>query len=204
MLSSRFGSVSLHVEDAPSKSRLVVDLFDVVVDHISGEVECEDEKVGERVRLALRRIHAAVFPIPDYYCDCCACSPIEPEKKKLKAGDDDEADVDTDYGGEQLPHQNGKDEKKHGSTTTATTALPKMETEVDAAVGGVAAAVQSPKKESDAGREVPKEELLVQKEEAAECPPTSVKLEAMEEDTSQLTEREAVREDAVRLERRGP
>uniref|UniRef100_A0A7S3A919 Cleavage and polyadenylation specificity factor subunit 3 n=2 Tax=Rhodosorus marinus TaxID=101924 RepID=A0A7S3A919_9RHOD len=86
MLASRFGTV-LGVEGDKNKSRLVLDLVEVVVDHHSGEVECEDELIRERVRMALRRIQAAVFPIPDYYCDCCACSTMdntEPDQKKVK------------------------------------------------------------------------------------------------------------------------
>lgn len=73
LLKSRFGSVH-RVKGDPTKSRLVIDLNEVTVDMITGDVECKHEKLGERVRMAYRRILAAMFPIPDLYCECCVQS----------------------------------------------------------------------------------------------------------------------------------
>jgi len=72
MLGARFGAV-METEERPGCSTVVVDLVEAEVEWASGQVRCEDEGVRERVRLAVRRIHAAVFPIPDLYCECCAC-----------------------------------------------------------------------------------------------------------------------------------
>lgn len=75
LLSARFGPIQLS-RRRPTVSRLVVDLHAVTVDHATGRVACVSAVVRERVRLALRRIQAAVLPIPDYYCPCCAdCIP---------------------------------------------------------------------------------------------------------------------------------
>jgi len=73
LLTERFGPVLVDPADGPMISRLVIDLFEVKIDHGSASVECESEIIRERVRLALQRIQATVFPIPDYYCDCCEC-----------------------------------------------------------------------------------------------------------------------------------
>ncbi|KAA8490481.1 Cleavage and polyadenylation specificity factor subunit 3 [Porphyridium purpureum] len=72
MLAQVFGPLLVN-EDHDKKSKLVVDFFDVEIDHDSGMVACEDPKVRDRVWMALRRIHSVVYPIPDYYCDCCDC-----------------------------------------------------------------------------------------------------------------------------------
>lgn len=75
LLSARFGPIQLS-RRRPTVSRLVVDLHAVTVDHATGGVASVSSVVRERVRLALRRIQAAVLPIPDYYCPCCAdCIP---------------------------------------------------------------------------------------------------------------------------------
>lgn len=77
LLSARFGPIQLS-RRRPTVSRLVVDLHAVTVDHATGGVACVSSVVRERVRLALRRIQAAVLPIPDYYCPCCAdCIPVD-------------------------------------------------------------------------------------------------------------------------------
>lgn len=70
LLAARFGTVH-RIKGIPHKSRLVVDLCEVTVNHLTGEVQCSDRRMGEKVRLAYRRIHAAIFPIPDIYCGCC-------------------------------------------------------------------------------------------------------------------------------------
>lgn len=70
LLAGRYGAVH-KVRGEPGKSRIVIDLHEVTVDHLTGGVACKDKKVRERVRLAYRRIHAALFPIPDLYCACC-------------------------------------------------------------------------------------------------------------------------------------
>lgn len=71
LLASRFGQVR-RFKAAPHKCRLVVDLLEVNLDMFTGQVECSNEKIGERVRLAYKRIQAAMFPIPDLYCQCCS------------------------------------------------------------------------------------------------------------------------------------
>ncbi|GAB0495792.1 hypothetical protein MMPV_007097 [Pyropia vietnamensis] len=77
LLSARFGPIQLS-RRRPTVSRLVVDLHAVTVDHATGGVACVSLVVRERVRLALHRIQAAVLPIPDYYCPCCAdCIPVD-------------------------------------------------------------------------------------------------------------------------------
>jgi cleavage and polyadenylation specificity factor subunit 3 len=70
MLAARFGAVH-KVAGEPGKSRMVIDLYEVTVDHLTGAVGCKNKKIRERVRLAYRRIHASLFPIPDLYCACC-------------------------------------------------------------------------------------------------------------------------------------
>lgn len=70
LLAERFGRVRF-VKGSPHRVRLVVEMTRVAVDICTGEVECTDPKVSERVRLAVRRVHAALFPIPDSYCKCC-------------------------------------------------------------------------------------------------------------------------------------
>lgn len=70
LLSARFGRVRF-VKGFPNQAVFVVDLTRVKVDLLNGHVDCEDEKTKERVRLAYRRIQAALFPIPDSYCSCC-------------------------------------------------------------------------------------------------------------------------------------
>ena len=72
ILVQQFGPMIVDKDD-PTKSKLVVDFFDVTIDHDSGTVVCKDARVRDRVLMALRRTHAVVYPIPDYYCDCCAC-----------------------------------------------------------------------------------------------------------------------------------
>lgn len=70
LLAARFGKTH-KIKGSPKKTRLVIDLNKVTVDMLTGEVECADETIRERVRLAYRRIQAAMFPIPDFYCQCC-------------------------------------------------------------------------------------------------------------------------------------
>lgn len=70
LLAARFGRTHT-IKGAPNKCRMVVDLTRVTIDMLTGEVECKDTKLRERVRLAFRRIQVAMFPIPDYYCHCC-------------------------------------------------------------------------------------------------------------------------------------
>jgi hypothetical protein len=70
LLEERFGQVQVLMDD---KSRFQVNGITVLVDHRHGTVECEDPTIKERVELALRRIHTIMFPIPDYYCECCGC-----------------------------------------------------------------------------------------------------------------------------------
>lgn len=70
LLAARFGKVH-RVRGAPDKSRLIIDLCEVTVNHLTGEVECQNVKIRERVHVAYRRIQAALFPIPDLYCGCC-------------------------------------------------------------------------------------------------------------------------------------
>lgn len=73
LLASRFGPVR-RVKGAPNSVRVVIDLNKVGIDMLTGEVSCSDPGVRERVRLAFRRIQAAMFPIPDVYCQCCEVS----------------------------------------------------------------------------------------------------------------------------------
>lgn len=70
LLAARFGPVR-RLRHSPDKSRIVIDLNEVTVNMLTGEVECRDEALRERVRLAYRRIQSAMFPIPDFYCQCC-------------------------------------------------------------------------------------------------------------------------------------
>lgn len=70
LMSARFGRVRF-AKNSPYMVRLVVELTKVSVDLLTGDVECHDPKVGEKVRLAVRRVRAALFPIPDSYCKCC-------------------------------------------------------------------------------------------------------------------------------------
>jgi cleavage and polyadenylation specificity factor subunit 3 len=70
MLASRFGPVH-KVKGCPEKSRLVIDLCEVTVNHVTGDVQCRNERIRDRVRMAYRRIQAAIFPIPDLFCSCC-------------------------------------------------------------------------------------------------------------------------------------
>lgn len=70
LLASRFGKTH-PVKGHPNRTRLVIDLTKVVVDMLTGEVQCSNKVVRERVRMAYRRIQAAMFPIPDLYCNCC-------------------------------------------------------------------------------------------------------------------------------------
>lgn len=71
LLATRFGAVH-KVKGDPGKSKIVIDLHVVLVDHLTGGVVCKsNKKIGERVRLAYRRIHASLFSIPDLYCACC-------------------------------------------------------------------------------------------------------------------------------------
>ncbi|GJD11110.1 Cleavage and polyadenylation specificity factor subunit 3-I [Galdieria sulphuraria] len=70
LLEERFGALQVIDED---KSRFQVDSIDVIVDHRRGIVECEQHNIRERVELALRRIYTIMFPIPDYFCECCGC-----------------------------------------------------------------------------------------------------------------------------------
>lgn len=70
LLKSRFGTVRL-VKGSPHHVRLVIDLTKVGIDMLTGEVTCLDAAIRERVRLAYRRIQAAMFPIPEVYCECC-------------------------------------------------------------------------------------------------------------------------------------
>ena len=70
LLKARFGIVRLH-KGSPHLVRIVVDLTKVDIDMLTGEVSCSDPAIRERLRLAYRRIQAAMFPIPDVYCQCC-------------------------------------------------------------------------------------------------------------------------------------
>lgn len=70
LMSARFGRVRFP-KNSPQTVRFVVELTKVTVDLLTGDVECQDPKVGEKVRLAVRRVRAALFPIPDSYCNCC-------------------------------------------------------------------------------------------------------------------------------------
>lgn len=70
LLTKRFGRIK-YVKDNINQARFIVDLNKVSLDMFSGNVQCIDEKVKERVRLAYRRIMAAIFPIPDAFCQCC-------------------------------------------------------------------------------------------------------------------------------------
>ena len=70
LLAARFGRIR-HVKGSPHQIRLLIDLTKVGIDMLTGEVNCTDDKLRERVRLAFRRIQAAMFPIPDFYCQCC-------------------------------------------------------------------------------------------------------------------------------------
>lgn len=70
LMSARFGRVRFP-KDSPHMIRFVVELTKVKADLLTGDVECSDPKVGEKVRLAVRRVRAALFPIPDSYCNCC-------------------------------------------------------------------------------------------------------------------------------------
>lgn len=70
LLASRFGPVRTSIK-FPMKSRMIIDLLPVTLNHQTGTVECENETIRERVRLAYRRIQAAVYPIPEYFCECC-------------------------------------------------------------------------------------------------------------------------------------
>lgn len=70
LLAARFGKTH-KIKGAPHKCRLVIDLTRVTIDMLTGEVDCTNPAIRERVRLAYRRIQAAMFPIPEYYCQCC-------------------------------------------------------------------------------------------------------------------------------------
>ena len=70
LLAQRFGVVR-RFKGIPGHCRIVVDLNEVNLDMFTGNVVCKDKKIGERVRLAYKRIQAAMFPIPDLYCQCC-------------------------------------------------------------------------------------------------------------------------------------
>eukprot|EP00871_Galdieria_phlegrea_P003291 jgi/Galph1/3963/GphlegSOOS_G2615.1 len=70
LLEERFGNVQALEGE---KSSFRVDDVLVIVDHRNGIVECEEESVKERVQFALKRIQTTLFPIPDYYCECCGC-----------------------------------------------------------------------------------------------------------------------------------
>ncbi|GJQ15495.1 hypothetical protein GpartN1_g7286.t1 [Galdieria partita] len=70
LLEERFGALEVIEKD---RSRFQVNGTDVIVDHRHGIVECEQQDIKERVELALRRIHTIMFPIPDYFCECCGC-----------------------------------------------------------------------------------------------------------------------------------
>lgn len=71
LLAARFGRVH-RIKGAPEKARVIVDLSEATVDLVEGSVRCKDTRVRERVRMAYRRIHATMFPIPELYCACCA------------------------------------------------------------------------------------------------------------------------------------
>lgn len=70
LLSSRFGKVKF-VKGKAHQVRFVLELTQVALDMFSGDVQCSDEKIKERVRVSYRRIMAAIFPIPDSFCKCC-------------------------------------------------------------------------------------------------------------------------------------
>lgn len=70
LLSARFGRIRF-IKGSPHQVRFVVELTKVSVDMLTGDVTCSDEKIKERVRLAYRRIKAALFPIPESFCKCC-------------------------------------------------------------------------------------------------------------------------------------
>ena len=70
LLAERFGPVK-RIKGSPNKTRLLIDLNKVTVDMFTGEVQCTNETIRERVRMSYRRIQAAMFPIPDVYCECC-------------------------------------------------------------------------------------------------------------------------------------
>lgn len=70
LLAARFGMTKF-VKASPHKLRIIIDLIPVMVDMLTGEVICGDEKIRKMVRMAYRRIQAAMFPIPDSHCQCC-------------------------------------------------------------------------------------------------------------------------------------
>lgn len=70
LIAERFGTVKF-LKKKPEICRFIVDLTEVDLDMFNGKVQCRDEKIAERVRLAYRRIQASMFPIPDLYCQCC-------------------------------------------------------------------------------------------------------------------------------------
>lgn len=70
LLMARFGPVR-RVKGLPHQVRILIDLTKVGINMLTGEVECADERLRERVRLAYKRIQAAMFPIPDVICECC-------------------------------------------------------------------------------------------------------------------------------------
>lgn len=70
LLANRFGTVR-RVKGVAGKCRLIVDLIEVDLNMFTGQVQCKDKGIAEKVRLAYRRIQASMFPIPDLYCQCC-------------------------------------------------------------------------------------------------------------------------------------
>ena len=70
LLAERFHTVEVVT---PTVSRMVLDLWEVRIDHDTGQVTCDDAPIKAQVELALRRIHAAVLPIPDGFCGDACC-----------------------------------------------------------------------------------------------------------------------------------
>eukprot|EP00181_Compsopogon_caeruleus_P003961 CAMPEP_0184681636 /NCGR_PEP_ID=MMETSP0312-20130426/4616_1 /TAXON_ID=31354 /ORGANISM="Compsopogon coeruleus, Strain SAG 36.94" /LENGTH=865 /DNA_ID=CAMNT_0027132613 /DNA_START=62 /DNA_END=2661 /DNA_ORIENTATION=+ len=94
LLTERFGPVLVDPADGPMISRLVIDLFEVKIDHGSASVECESEIIRERVRLALQRIQATVFPIPDFTVTVASvCRPLAKLQISLPASEMTMADL---------------------------------------------------------------------------------------------------------------
>lgn len=71
LLAARFGCKIRWVKGSSNQARFVVELTKIALDMFTGEVTCTDNLIKERVRLAYRRIKAALFPIPDSFCKCC-------------------------------------------------------------------------------------------------------------------------------------
>jgi Cft2 family RNA processing exonuclease len=67
LLAERFGSLEIA---GANESRIEIHHTPVLIDHKRGEVKCEDQKLRDHVNIALRRIYASLYPIPDWFCGC--------------------------------------------------------------------------------------------------------------------------------------